>query len=279
MQGNNLKFSILMSIYYKESPTYFDRAMQSLWDEQTVKPDEIILVEDGALTDELYQSIGKWQDKLGDVLKIVSLEDNVGVGRAKNIGIKKCTNELIAVMDTDDVSLPNRFEKQLDVFKNKNIDVCGAWIDEFVSDEEKLISSRKVPEQQQEIVRFAKSRSPVNHVTAMYKKKTVLNAGNYAEYRTSEDYNLWVKMILTGAKFYNIQESLVNVRVGDEQFGGRRGGLDYAMNEIRLQYEFLTMKFISPYIFVKNLATRIPVRLLPNKFRSFVYRLIRNQKT
>jgi glycosyltransferase involved in cell wall biosynthesis len=279
MQDNDLKFSILISIYCKESPAYFDRAMQSLWHEQTVKPNEIILVEDGRLTDELYQGIKKWKEELGDVLKITPLKNNVGVGGAKNIGIEKCTNELIAVMDTDDISLPNRFEKQLEAFKSKDIDVCGAWIGEFERDEKRIISNRKVPEQQQEIIKFAKSRSPVNHVTAMYKKKTVLNAGNYEEYRASEDYNLWVKMILVGAKFYNIQESLVSVRVSDEQFKVRRGGLSYAINEIRLQYEFLTMGFISPYIFVKNLALRIPVRLLPNKLRYFVYKLIRSQKT
>jgi hypothetical protein len=111
-----------------------------------------------------------------------------------------CNCELIAVMDTDDVSLPKRFEKQLAVFENQDVDVCGAWIGEFELNETQIISYRRTPEQHNEIVAFAKGRSPVNHVTAMYKKSWVLNVGNYAKYRTSEDYNLFVKLIMTGAK-------------------------------------------------------------------------------
>jgi glycosyltransferase involved in cell wall biosynthesis len=106
-----MKFSVLMSIYYKEEVQNFNRAMQSVWDEQTVKPNEVVLVEDGPLTDELYQAIEEWKERLANTLKVVSLTENVGVGAAKNIGIEMCSCELIAVMDTDDVSLPKRFEK------------------------------------------------------------------------------------------------------------------------------------------------------------------------
>ena len=141
-----MKFSVLMSIYNKEKPEYFNRAMQSIWDEQTVKPDEIVLVQDGKLTDELYNSIEQWKEKLKKIFKTIPLEVNVGLGDALNIGIKHCNFELIARMDTDDISLPNRFEKQLKVFENKNIDICSTWVSEFEDDENKIISYRKLPE-------------------------------------------------------------------------------------------------------------------------------------
>jgi glycosyltransferase involved in cell wall biosynthesis len=122
-------FSVLMSIYSKENARYFDRAMTSIWDEQTVKPSEIILVEDGKLTDELYSSISQWKEKIGRTFRIVPLEKNVGLGDALNIGLQKCNYELVARMDTDDICVNNRFEKRLLVFRDHvDIDVCSSWL-------------------------------------------------------------------------------------------------------------------------------------------------------
>ena len=135
-----MKFSVLMSIYKKEEPKYFNRAMQSIWDEQTVKPDEIVLVQDGPLTDGLYKAIDEWKAKIGEVFKTVPLEKNVGLGEALNAGIKHCSYELIARMD---ISIPNRFEKQLKAFENNDIDICSSWVSEFDSDENEIISYRK----------------------------------------------------------------------------------------------------------------------------------------
>ena len=240
------EFSVLMSIYRNESIEHFNRAMQSIWDEQTIKPNEIVLVEDGPLTDPLYQCIENWKDKLGKVFKVIRLEKNTGVGNAKNIGVCECSNELIAVMDTDDISLPKRFEQQLAIFENNDIDVCGAWVGEFVSDENDIASYRKTPEHHNEIVSFAKVRSPVNHPTVMYKKSSVLSAGNYTKYRTSEDYDLFVKLIMSGFKFYNIQQPLVSMRTGNNQ-EARRGGLKNAMLEANVQKEFYKMGFLNFY--------------------------------
>ena len=138
------KFSVLMSIYHKEKSEYFNRAMLSIWDEQTVKPDEIVLVQDGKLTDDLYIVISEWKNKLGDILKVIPLEQNVGLGGALNEGIKHCSYELIARMDTDDIALPDRFEKQLKVFENSDIDICSGWISEFDSDENEIILNNKI---------------------------------------------------------------------------------------------------------------------------------------
>ena len=274
MDGNNMKFSVLMSIYHKESPQYFDRAMLSVWDEQAIKPNEIVLVEDGVLTDELYQSIEKWREKLNCILKVVSLKRNSGLGNALNIGLEHCSFDLVARMDTDDISLPNRFKKQLEVFKNNSVDVCGSWVGEFNDNESQIVSYRRVPEQHGAIVKFAKSRSPVNHVAAMYKKKSVSSIGNYETQRLTEDYNLWVKLILGGAKFYNIQEPLVNVRVGNGQVE-RRGGLSNAILEATVQKEFYKIGFLNLYELFRNVIIGFAIRLLPKTLLKIVFKMIR----
>jgi glycosyltransferase involved in cell wall biosynthesis len=269
-----MEFSVLMSIYQGEDAHHLDRAMVSIWDEQTVKPNEIVLVEDGPLTDELYQAINSWKEKLKSVFNVVTIKENTGVGNAKYVGIGKCTNELIAVMDTDDVSLSNRFEKQLSIFESQDIDVCGTWVGEFMYDENKIASYRKTPEKHNKIVAFAKSRSPVNHPTAMYKKSAVLSAGNYTKYKTSEDYDLFVKLIINGAKFYNIQESLVNMRTGNNQ-AARRGGLKNAILEAGVQKEFYKMGFLNLYELTRNVSIGFLIRMLPNSLMKIVFRIIR----
>ncbi|MBA5249323.1 MAG: glycosyltransferase [Gammaproteobacteria bacterium] len=270
-----MKFSVLMSIYNKENPQHFDRAMQSIWEDQTVKPNEIVLVEDGVLTDALYQVIHHWKEKLSDVFKVVSLKENVGTGKAKNIGVKKCSNELIAVMDTDDISLPNRFEKQLAIFENKDIDVCGAWVGEFESEETKITSYRRTPEQHNDIVKFAKSRAPVNHPTAMYKKTLVLSVGSYGKYRSSQDYHLFVKMIVGEATFYNIQEPLVNMRMGNGQLEARRRGLKNIIFETTVQKEFYNIGFLNLYELLRNIIVGSAIRLLPKTLLKLVFKMIR----
>jgi glycosyltransferase involved in cell wall biosynthesis len=265
-----------MSIYYKEKPEFFDRCMKSIWDEQTVKPNEIILVQDGPLTNELNKIITKWQDKLGKILVLIPLSKNVGLGEALNIGLDKCKYDLIARMDTDDIALPNRFEKQLKILNKKNIDICGSWVSEFDNDENKIISYRKVPEKQDEIVKFAKKRNPLNHPSVMYKKSSVLKAGGYQHMLWFEDYYLWVRMMLNGAKFYNIQEPLVKMRAGYGQLERRRG-FKYAMAEYNFLKELKEIRFLNNLEFYKNILTRIPARLLPKSFVKQIYHIIRKK--
>ena len=270
-----MKFSVLMSIYYKEKPEYFDRAMQSIWDKQVLKPNEIVLVQDGPLADELHEVINKWKEKLGDVLKIIPLEKNVGLGDALNIGLKHCSNEIVARMDTDDVAYPKRFEKQI-IFleKNPNIDVVGSWVSEFDGTEDEIISYRKLPESHNDIIKYAKDRCPINHPTAIYKKTAVFKSGGYQKMMWFEDYYLWARMIMNNYRFANISEPLVNMRIGFGQFE-RRGGVRYAVSEYNLQKEFLKIGFIDVFKFIKNLSIRIPIRIMPNWIRKFVYKLLR----
>ena len=274
LSGNNPQFSVLMSIYHKETLQDFNRAMKSIWDEQTIKPDEIVLVEDGELTDELYKGIRSWKNKLGKSLNIIPLEVNLGLGDALNIGLQKCNYEIIARMDTDDISLPSRFEKQLESFSNNDIDICGTWINEFEDMEGVTEAVRKLPELHQDIVKFLKSRSPMNHVSIMFKKTEILRVGGYQKMMWLEDYYLFVRLIQSGARFYNIQESLVNVRAGAAQLERRRG-LKYAFSELRLQRKMLELDFLNLFEFSINVILRFVVRMIPKQASTLIYSIIR----
>ncbi|CAA6812441.1 MAG: putative glycosyltransferase [uncultured Sulfurovum sp.] len=266
----NMKFSVLLSIYYKEKVSYFNRAMQSIWDEQTKRPNEIVLVQDGKLTDELYKVIDEWQVKLGNTLKVIPLKENIGLGDALNIGLNKCSHELVARMDTDDISVDDRFEKQVKQFKDTDIDICSSWVSEFEDREEYIVSYRKLPEYHTELLRFSKKRNPLNHPAVMYKKSAVNRAGGYKKMPYFEDYYLWGRMMLNGSKFYNIQESLVNMRAGCSQLE-RRGGIRYAMSEIVLQKEFLKLHFINIFEFMRNVIIRFSSRLMPKYLLKKIY--------
>jgi glycosyltransferase involved in cell wall biosynthesis len=274
--GEIMKFSVLMSIYHKEKANYFDRCMQSIWDEQTVKPNEIVLVQDGKLTDELYEAINQWQEKLEEIFKTIPLEKNVGLGDALNIGIKECKYELIARMDTDDICTPDRFEKQLKVFENNNMDICSSWVSEFDSDENQIISYRKVPEVFEEIKHFAKQRNPLNHPAVMYRKKAVDKAGGYKKMMWFEDYYLWIRMLLNDAKFHNIQEPLVNMRAGYGQLE-RRSGLKYALEEVKFQKELLSLGFLNIFEFIRNVSIRFTSRVIPKALVKKIYKVLRKE--
>lgn len=269
-----MTFSVLMSIYFKESPAWFNRAMQSIWDEQTVKPNEIILVQDGPLTSELDNMISIWANKLGDILKCIHLENNVGLGDALNIGLQYCSNELVARMDTDDIAMAERFEKQLAILKQGDIDICSSWITEFDVDQSIITGTRILPEHHTDITNYAKVRSPINHPAVMYKKTAIMKAGGYKTMMWFEDYYLWVRMLLTGSIFYNIQEPLVHMRAGQGQIE-RRSGDAYAKSELILLRKFREIGFLSNFEFIKAVVLRIPIRLAPKKLIGLVYNTLR----
>lgn len=269
-----MKLSVLMSVYCKEQPMSFDRAMQSIWDDQTVKPNEVILVQDGKLTNELYEVIEEWQGKFGQILKIIILKKNVGLGDALNAGLAECSYEIVARMDTDDIALPQRFEKQLKIFEENNVDVCSSWVGEFDKNEKEIVGYRDIPESHQDIVVFAKKRNPINHPAVMYRKSAVEGAGGYKRMMWFEDYYLWVRMIINGANFYNIQYSLVSMRTGCGQLE-RRSGLKYAISEFVLQKKFLDLGFINYYEFIRNIFVRFIARIIPKYFIKFIYKKTR----
>lgn len=218
----NTKYSVLMSIYHKEKPDFFIESIESML-RQTVKPDEIVIVKDGPLTPELDQVINKYTNQEPRLFTIVALEKNMGLGLALNEGLKKCRNELIARMDTDDISLENRCELQLKEF-HSNSDLCivGTWTNEFYDEPSNIITSRIVPEKHEDIMKFSRRRSPFNHPTVMYKRSSVLNCGGYQDVLRKEDIDLFIRMLHNGCFSMNIPKPLLLFRSNEDNYKRRK---------------------------------------------------------
>lgn len=269
-----MNFSVLMSLYEKEKPEFFIRAVQSIWDEQSLKPSEIVLVLDGKLTSDLYSALETIKLALGNTLKIVSLETNVGLGKALNFGLEKCSFDLVARMDTDDIACPGRFEEQINVIHLQKVDVCGSWVSEFDRNEKEIVSVKRVPETEKDILSFSKLRNPMNHPSVMYKKSVVFAAGGYKHMPYFEDYYLWVRMLKNGAVFYNIQRPLVNMRVGSGQLERRRGR-KYMLDEYNFFRTLLKENIFSGYEFFVCIIKRLSIRLLPKTVVKLIYSFLR----
>lgn len=197
----------------------------------------------------------------------------MGHAIARQTGLSAAKNELCAVMDADDLSVPNRFEKQLQVFEaHPEATVVGGLINEFINEPHHVVGTRVVPEKDSDIKEYLKSRCPMNLVTVMLKKSDVLKVGGYQDWYCEEDYYLWIRLALGGYKFYNIQENLVNVRVGEEMYQ-RRGGKKYFDSEARLQKYMLDHKLISWSKYAYNVTIRWAVQVaMPNWLRGWVFR-------
>ncbi len=269
---NNQKFSVAMSVYVKDNAVFFDRALASIAEEQTIKPDEIVLVCDGPLNDELNNAIDKYQNR-HHIFKVIRLEENKGLGNALKIAVENASYELIARMDSDDVSVPDRFEQQLKYFEeHPMIDIVGGDITEFIGEESNIVGKRAVPRTDRDIKEYMKNRCAMNHVSVMYKKSSVIVAGGYQDWFWNEDYYLWIRMQLNNAVFANTGTVLVNVRVGEEMYA-RRGGKRYFESEIGLQKYMLNNRMISMPLFLINCSKRFIVQmLLPNSVRGWVFR-------
>lgn len=263
------EYSVLLSLYIKEKPNYLRQSLDSIFN-QTLVPSEVILVKDGPLTDELNIVVTEYVTKY-KVLKVVSLNENQGLGKALNEGLKYCTYDLVARMDTDDIAKYDRFEKQMFIFdKFPEVDVVGAWIEEFENSVSNVLSIRKVPETHEAIHKFAQCRCPINHPVVMFRKKAVICAGGYQHFPLFEDYYLWMRMLMNGARFYNIQESLLFFRISSDMFK-RRGGWKYACDELRFQNIMRKIGFISLSMFLRNVYCRFTMRVLPNMVRKLLY--------
>lgn len=218
------KYSVLMSVYKNDSPDYLNIALESIYNKQTRKPDEIVVVFDGPLNDELYKVLDDFLVGKEEIVKYYPQEVNRGLGEALRIGSEKCTGDYILRMDSDDVSDPHRFEKQiLYVEAHPEIDVLGTDISEFNQDpNEENKRVRACPAKHDDIVQMGKKRNPMNHVTVCMKKTALISCGGYQTLLLLEDYYLWLHMIAAGCKLANINESLVYVRVGNG-FDSKRG--------------------------------------------------------
>ena len=262
-----MKFSVLMSIYNKENPTYFKECLESIF-QQTLKADEIVLVKDGEISPALEYIIETYNDRLP--LKIIGLPQNIGLGPALNIGIEHCTHELILRMDTDDFSLPERFFHQVKFMtENPDISVSSAWIEEKDELLEETLFLKKLPISHSDLKEFSKKRSPINHPVAALRKSDVLASGGYPPI-FPEDFALWSKMFVDGRRFANIPEVLLYMRTGKNFL--KRRGWNFFKGEIGLlkfQYE---IGFITFSQYLSNLLVRFSLRIAPDRIKSFLYR-------
>lgn len=268
-------FSVLISIYKNEKPVWFSQALDSVF-AQTVLPSEIVLVEDGPLTPELYAVIENYKEKF-PIFKIVVNEKNLGLGLALRKGAEHCTHEIIARMDTDDIIPIDRFEKELTAIE-KGYDVVSCWSMLFEDTLDNQIALKTRPENHNDIVKLAHKRSPICHAGCMMRKTALMKAGNYEDCHYYEDYQLWVRMILSGAKFYNVQEVLYYIRTYRELIA-RKGGWSYVSHEISVFKSFKKMGFYTTWDLIRNSLIRISARMMPEKIRGFVMKKVWNHKS
>ncbi|WP_152422009.1 glycosyltransferase [Natrialba chahannaoensis] len=265
------QFSVLISVYENDDPDHLTIALDSVLDQMEV-PSEIVLVADGPLTTELENVIERFRTSHPEVFTLVRLESNQGLGAALRAGLEACSYEFVARMDADDISKPERFEAQISyLLENPDVDVVGSYVGEFRDQPDAIDNVREVPSDSESVARMARFRSPTNHPSVMFRRSSVLEAGNYRPYRSMQDYELWMRMLSQGYTIENIPAVLVKCRAGDGLYE-RRGGVSYARLEVQLQREFLRMGAISWFEFLRNVAIRIPVRLLPNNVRGWIYR-------
>lgn len=270
MAKKNEDYSVLMSVYKKEKPEFLRESMQSMYD-QTVPTNDFVLICDGPLTDGLDNVIKEMQKKFDKRLRVVRLDKNCGLGRALNVGVQECKNELIARMDSDDISVKKRIEKQLKTLEETGADVVGSNIAEYDEKMDKKTGRRVVPQMRDDIVKRMKKRNPMNHMTVIYKKSKVIEAGNYLDMPGFEDYYLWVRMVKNGCRFCNIEEDLVKVRGGDGMTK-RRSGVKYIETIRRFEKAIHELGFISSLECLVNTSERIVIASIPNGVRFLFYR-------
>lgn len=269
-----VEFSVLISVYDKDNPVFFEESLKSIYN-QSVIPNQTVLVIDGEVNNEILKVISNYSNKSN--FKVVQLKDNKGLAVALNKGLNECDYNWVARMDSDDICEFDRFKRQTTyILNNTNVDILGGHIDEYDETMKLKIASRLLPTHDKEIKKMSRFRCPVNHVSVFYKKDKILKLGGYpSQLRKLQDYGLWSKAIMENYTFYNLPHSLVKVRTGSELIK-RRGGLSYLKNEIKLLQFQKKIKFLNNYQFIFNLLIRTTLRLSPAFIRSFVYKLNRN---
>lgn len=268
-------FSVLMSVYQKEKAQYLNRAVESVF-EQTLLPDEVVLIEDGPLTEELENVIADLKKKYPNLVTF-RFEKNVKLGRALAKGVMLCKNELIARMDTDDIAVKERFELQYCYMtKHKETAVCGGWLQEF-NDEGTHVKVKKMPKTNEQIKNYAKYRNPLNHMTVMFRRSAVLAAGNYEHFPLLEDYELWNRMIAAGNQMYNLPQTLVLMRTNDSMYE-RRGGFAYFRQYEKLRRKQKQLGLLNWAEYAKAAFLTAAVTLLPSFLRKWLYHKFLREK-
>lgn len=240
---SSYEYSVLMSVYKEDKVSQLKLAIDSMLN-QTLLPEQFVIVEDGKLPEEMENLIIQYEKIYPKVFTIVKIDKNSGLGNALNHGIYACRNELIARMDADDISKPERCQKQIEAYrKNPKLDILGTQIDEFIKNPNTVISQRIVPCSNQDIQKFAKRNSPFNHPTVMYRKSVVEQFGGYMTYGRKEDLDLFIRMVNGGCIAENLEESLLWYRTGADNLKRRKTWIN-CKEAIQIMWKFYKKGYI-----------------------------------
>lgn len=262
-------FSLLVPVYGGDRAAHVRRALRSAVDDQTVRPDQVVIVRDGPVNDELAACLDDVRENCPVPVTFVALERNRGLGPALDQGLNACWFDVVARMDADDIAMPNRFEVELPLIADA--DIVGSGLLEFAGDTDQIVGQRVPPIGSDKIKRYARIHDPFNHPTVVYRRGAVQAAGGYGDLPLMEDYSLFARMLQAGARPVNVPEPLVFYRVGSTAFK-RRGGIDLLRSEMRLQREFRRQGFTTVGEYLRNVAIRGGYRLVPWWFRRAIYR-------
>ena len=272
--ADELKFSVLLSVYINDSLDQLVSAVESVIG-QTRPPDQLVIVLDGPVSEPVREFVESLKQEKEFFCTVLDLKKNVGLGVALKFGLDYCEHDLVARMDADDISVATRFEKQLDFLRDHpEISVLGGNIVEF--DEHATLGGRAVAQEPRDVMRLARRRNPVNHVTVMFRKTAVLAAGGYRDFPTYEDYDLWIRMIRASFLIFNLSSELVFVRAGNDM-ANRRRGFQYLKNDFRFFLYLYKTRFISGLDFGLALLIRIPTRLGGRTLTKLIYSLLRKR--
>ena len=265
-------FSLLVSTYANDDPGFLREAFHSSVQQQTRPPAEVVLVQDGPVPPELAAEIAHLAETSPVPVRHVLIDANLGLGPALDRGLQACRYEIVARMDADDVSVPERFAKQLPLIE-AGADIVGSGLTEFGEHVGDVVGRRTPPTSPEEIRRVIRFRDPFNHPTVVYRKSAVQAAGGYTDMALMEDYLLFTRMIEAGARPANIAEPLVNYRVGAGAYA-RRGGTGLLRSELALQRRFRDLGITTRREYVRNVVVRGGYRLVPEAIRRTAYRAL-----
>ena len=273
-----MKFSVLMTTYAGESAENLDRSLSSIYEQQTLKPNQVVLVLDGFVGINLEEIVSKYNTQYPEIFTIVRLLTNIGQGLASQEGIKYCKYDLVARMDSDDISCPERFALQIATFEHmSDVDVVGGWTKEFDSTPEDAISVRRLPETHNEIEKTFRYKNAINNVSVMFRRECLERIGGYTAGRNGEDFRIYAKMLVAGCRFYNIQQVLVCVRIGEKMLI-RRGNFNVFKSWVKNQKILLNGKKTNMFHFLISCAACFIFVKTPPKMKKLIYGILLRRK-
>ena len=266
-------YSVLITVYYKETPENLTASIESMLN-QTVRPSDIVLVCDGPLDGRLNKIIHRFTTEYGGLFQVMRLNENVGIGSANNAGIQHCRHELVAKIDSDDISHPDRCRRQLELFEQKpELSICGAQLEEFLGTPDNILAVRNVPLGYAEILKYARRRMPFNNPTVMYKKSEAIKAGGFSDLRRCEDYDMYVRMLQQGCIAENLPDVLTSYRLSEDAYR-RRGSFSNLSGFISVRWRIYRSGFSGFFDFLVPTCGQILLTIAPNRLKDVMYRKI-----